>query len=651
MTTATRTIAVSYAQRSRLLTDKNGAQVLLALAEDELDASARASTTVAGGGDAGPGPARGAAGPVGVRGAVRDPSLLRDAILTAAAVLGSDLRYRGKDRTAYLAYLAKKGKRANAAIWEAQKAFLDESLATEEKPAAVLPPLLTVHPDEVSLEVFSRDESAYARLSLSSELFAGRQAASGTRFVDLPPALLTDLDRLRAHQPVTLEAGALLPREAGRGGDGGALTQSLAVPYAWLRSFLQVQTAATLPMVECELAPIDLYNVLFALRTRRTKKPPRALRFELVPGAAPRLIIEPWEIVLEGHGAPFRGKSPAVVRTFGRQRLLALGRLLPHLRRARALLLGPGLPVFWVLELGQATLTVALTGWTESGWASVAAFDALMPVHGAEQRADKVEALLLARGPLPLGEIVAATGLAAEEARGVLKLLCLRGSALYDIARGVYRPRALLPQGQTLDVAELRYGSPREARAHRLLGDGSPGKGEVKLQKVHEIAGEGTLAIEIHGEVTDKEARRTYATHFTIDGIGGEGRIKDAACTCPLFRRSGLREGPCEHLLALRLFYARRRAEEEALRQTPEGQKLIRAETRTLIRRESEGQETVYRVSLDARLVRLVWGLRASPAQRQQRLWFDSDDKAREAYFSRLRSLAKEGFIDAGSVA
>lgn len=629
MTTATRTIAVSYAQRSRLRTDNSGAQVLLAL-DDQ---------ATAGGG----------AAPVGIRGSVRDPSLLRDALLTAAAVLGSDLRHKGKDRTAYLAYLAKKGKRANAAIWEAQKAFLDESLATDEKPAAVLPPLLSVHPDEVSLEVFSRDESAYARLALASELFTGRQAAPGTRFVDLSPTLLADLDRLRAHQPVLLEAGAVLPRTArdGDGGrDSGSLAQSLAVPYAWLRSFLQVQTAATLPVVECELLPIDLYNLLFALRTRKAKKSPRALRFELVPGAAPRLIVEPWEIVLEGHGAPFRGKSPAVVRTFGRQRLLALGRLLPHLRRARALLLGPGLPVFWVLDLGPATLTLALTGWTESGWASAAAFDALMPAPGAERRVERVDALLQQRGPLPLAELVAASGLGTEEARAALKLLCLRGTVLYDVARAVYRPRALLPQA--LDVAELRYGSPREARAHRLLGDGSPGQGEVKLLKVHEIAGEGTVSIEIHGEVRDKEARRTYATHFTVDN---EGRVKDAACTCPLFRRSGLREGPCEHLLALRLAQARRRAEEEALRQTPEGQKLIVAETRTLVRRESEGQETVYRVSLDARAVRLVWGLRASPTERQQRLWFDSDQQARQAYFARLSDLAKEGFIDAGTMA
>src|SRR5207244_2078886 len=148
--------------------------------------------------------------------------------------------------------------------------------------------------------------------------------------------------------------------------------REVAVPYAWLRGFLQVQSAATLAASSCELAPIDLYNLLFALRTRRAKKPPRALSFELIPGVAPRMVIEPWEIVLEGHGAPYAGRTPKVVRSFGRQRLLALGRILPHVRKATVQLLGQGLPVFWVLDLGIGSLVLGLTGWAESGWSSAA---------------------------------------------------------------------------------------------------------------------------------------------------------------------------------------------------------------------------------------------------------------------------------------
>src|SRR5262245_48971965 len=189
-------------------------------------------------------------GTVGVRGRVQSPALLRDALLTAVTVLGSDLRYKGRDRTAYLAYLAKQGKKATAAIWEAQKAFLEEALTDDTQKTAVLDPVFTVHPDEVSLEVFSRDESAYARLSFANDLFGDRKAAHGTTFLDVSPRLVEDLDRMRTYTPVDLDAGVSAPTAKLPGE-----TRALDVPYAWLRGFLQVQTAATLPGVSCDLAP------------------------------------------------------------------------------------------------------------------------------------------------------------------------------------------------------------------------------------------------------------------------------------------------------------------------------------------------------------------------------------------------------------
>src|SRR5262245_3329629 len=277
--TATRPVTITYAARSELVAAPDAARVVLAL--------------------------DGVRGAVGVRGRVRAPAVFRDALMTAAQILRSDLRYRGTDRTAYLAYLAKKGKKATAAVWEAQKAFLDNAFGDEQKPATLLDPVLTVHPDEVSLEVFSRDESAYARLALPSELFDGRQAAHGTTFADLSDGLLEGLDRMRTHTPMAFEAG--VTGTPGTGTPSAVQTRSLEVPYAWLRGFLQVQSAATLPATHCELAPIDLYNLLYALRIRRPKKSPRALRFELVPGARPRLVLEPWEIVLETHGAAYGG--------------------------------------------------------------------------------------------------------------------------------------------------------------------------------------------------------------------------------------------------------------------------------------------------------------------------------------------------------
>ena len=577
----------------------------------------------------------GSRGTVGVRGRVREPALFRDALASALGILASDLRYRGKDRTAYLAYLMKQGKRATAEIWEAQKAFLEQSLEGEKKADAVLDPVLTVDPDQVSLEVFSRDESAYARLSFDNALFEGREAAHGSTFLDVPADLLAKVDRLRTYVPVGLEAHVALPaRGEARG------PRNVEVPHAWLRGFLQVQSAATLPSSTSSLAAIDLYNLLFALRTRKAKKAPRALRFELVPGATPRLVVEPWELVLECHGPVYQGSAPAVVRTFGRQRLMALARLLPHAKSVRVQMLGPGLPVFWVIEMGPATLTLALTGWTESGWSSAAAFDSLMPRSVPEGLPEQLRARLRAEGPLSFEALASGTEATKEGVRAALQLECLRGRVLYDIAKGTYRPRELL--STPVDEAVIRYGSEREERAHRLLGDGSAGAGEVKVTKVHEVVGTGTR---LHGEVVDREAVRSFFPSFLLDL---EGRVREASCGCPPYKRAGMREGPCEHMIALRLAYARQRAQEEALRQTPKGRSQIRAETRAYVRRDDSGKEQVYRVSLEGKRVSVEWGPRQGEA-RHQRLWFDTDAEARMAYFARLESLAAEGFIDSST--
>lgn len=568
--------------------------------------------------------------PVGYRARVLSAGLFRDAVMTAATVHASDMRFKSRDRAAYLAYLLKKGKGASKEIWEAQKSFLMQSMEADEKPSTTLDPLFTVHPDQCALEVFSQDESAYGALSLSNAMFDAREALHGSSFVDLSPALTESLERMRTFGAVTLSAAARAPAS-----EEGAVVKKIEVPHRWLRGFLQVQSAATLPAAVCELAPIDLYNVLFALRARKAKTSPRALRFELVPGAPPRLVVEPWEIVLEGHAGAYKGSAPRVIRTYGRQRLMSLARLLPHARSVRVHLLGAGLPMFWVVDMGHATFTLGLTGWTESGWSSAAAFDALTPSEEAHTLADRVHGRLVAAGPSSLESLRQSAGASSADLRAALQVETLRGCVTYDLATGLYRPRNLFPE--PIDVATMRYGSDREARAHRLL----EGAGQVTLTKLHDVVGEG---FEIHGEVNDREAHRSFNTHFMLDL---EGRVSGASCGCPAFRRTGMREGPCEHMIAIRILYARKRAEEERMRQTPEGRKLIRAETRTLVRRDGSGREVVYRVSLDDRVVRVQWGARAETSPREQRLWFDTDREARDAYFTRMDSLAGEGFIDA----
>jgi predicted DNA-binding WGR domain protein len=557
---------------------------------------------------------------------VERPGVVRDALLTMGEILASDLRYKPQDRADYLAYLLSKGKRATQEVWNAQKAFLETKYGEATREEAPLDPILTVDQDGVALEVFSADESAYARLQLKAgQAYRASDATLGSTHVELSPTLLKAIGRMRSYRRTTLE---LRPSA---GGD----ERAVRVPYRWIRAFGQVQAASTLPSQSFEIAPVDLYNVLLTLRMRRAKKPPRALRYELVPGEVPRLVLEPWDLVLEGTGGPFNGTIPQVVRTWGRKRLTVLSRLLPHAESVRVFLVGAGLPAYYVVDLGDATLTLALSGWTDSGWAGIATFDLLVAGEMDDVFLQQLSAELQ-KGPRTLGDLEGAvTGRPKGEVRQGLLALMQKGTVLHDVAAGTFRHRKLFVEA--LDTAALRFRDAREREAHRLLEV----EGQVKLTRVHDLGGEG---VRIEGEVEDRQAHRVYTTSFTLDR---EGRTVDASCTSPQFRRSGLREGPTVPMIALRLLYTRQQAELERARGTEEGRRLIRAETRTLIRRDREGAMTC-RVSLDDRQVVVRWGHRPDE-MRMHRLLFGTADDAREEYFGRLQRLARKGYIDASA--
>jgi uncharacterized Zn finger protein len=179
----------------------------------------------------------------------------------------------------------------------------------------------------------------------------------------------------------------------------------------------------------------------------------------------------------------------------------------------------------------------------------------------------------------------------------------------------------------------LRFRDAREAAAHRLLAE----PGAVTLAKLHDQP-EGRS---VEGQIVDGKAHRTFFPSFTIDR---EGRTSSASCTCSAFRRAGIKEGPCEHMVALRVQLAREQARLEADRQTEEGRARITAETRILMRRTERGAET-YRISLDGRAVVSRFGGGVTP--RLQKLRFDTVDDARAAYFARLADLANKGYLDA----
>src|SRR5437773_6307443 len=141
---------------------------------------------------------------------------------------------------------------------------------------------------------------------------------------------------------------------------------------------MQTQAAMTLPARRLTLTREAVYSILAFLKRHKARTSHRALRCERVAGTPPALVLEPWELRLPVHGEPLRASSESI-RIWGRQRLLALARVLPLAAKFDVYLLGTGLPSFWVADMGDMKLTLGLSGWTANDWTRGSALDLLAP--------------------------------------------------------------------------------------------------------------------------------------------------------------------------------------------------------------------------------------------------------------------------------
>ena len=574
--------------------------------------------------------------PVRLAATIRDPLRFREAMSALHAIVGSDYRYVPKDRTAYAAFVRMRRQSQGLGVWQAQQAYFSWMVRNAPDALQILDPVVTVHPDQVFFEVFSKDEGTYAKLGIDrAALDAEGDVAMGTTNIDFSQALYDGVQQMRSYRRTRLtigrEAVTLATPEAGPRGE--VLEKRINVPDSWLRGFLQVQSAATLPLDAFAVAPLDLYNLLRHLRLNADKKGKRrGLRIELIPGEFPRIVLEPWETVLTVTSEPYRGRVPKVVRVWGRRRLMLIRRLLPFVDRAEVHLLGSGLPSFWVFRAGDVTLTLGLTGFTAANWSQAVNFDLLLPRK--TQPTKSLESVVAYLGKIHFAsanEIGANTGLKGAALLETLQAGCQQGRLMFDLAAGVYRIRPLTDA--PLDLERLEFRSGRERIAHDLLVR----RGAVRIVSENRIA---TVGTEITGKVTVDEDKREYRPQMLL---ADEGQVSRAECTCTFFRKQGLKAGPCVHLIALRLCYA----DQEAKRMKGlEGRQAVLVETRTYSRRDEKGQEEVVQVSLERQRLKIRRGM-AGQAMRLQTLTFNTPDEAREAYFAQVGALDAKGYLDA----
>ena len=229
--------------------------------------------------------------------------------------------------------------------WDARQRYASYLAANDPALFRVLvpcDPVVTVAPDVLFFECFSKDESSYACLTAGRDLFAAdHDVAIGTTNVDYSLPLYEEFQRLRTYRRTRF---AVDPGGFDVATDGAAdyREEKIDLPPSWLRGFMQLQAAMSLPTRRVPVSREGVYAVLAHLKRHRARTGPRAVRFELVPGQPVHIVLEPWEVRVKLHDRRYDGPHAETIRTWGRDRLLTLARLLPLADGADVFLLGTG---------------------------------------------------------------------------------------------------------------------------------------------------------------------------------------------------------------------------------------------------------------------------------------------------------------------
>ena len=518
--------------------------------------------------------------PTYFKGQLRENIAFREGISALHDVVVSDLRWKPKDREAYKAWLAKQEQidwehvaaqqkdvaqqiqetRAEldalrstrqsrmAPYYAARQKYFDYIYTRDKDMWYVLDPVITVHPDELFFECFSRDESSYGRLGVGYDVFKNvGEFSCGTTNIDYSSALYDEFQKIRTYKTTSFEIdpGGF---DIQTTGDESYKEVKIDLPDSWVRGFLQVSSAMALPAATLTLDPMDVHNICLILRRKREIKGPRSLRYQLTPGQPIKIVFDPWGIELECPRSIYHGEDAQEIRVWGRRRMHILERLIPVAKSFTVQLLGKGMPSFYIADLGDMTFTLGLSGWTANDWSSAGNFDLLAPRAEVDTNTKlRVFEALQENWYESPDSLAKRLSLDRADVLGALSAWTQAGRAIWDGHRGVYRVRELTQEPLPMD--KLMFSNPREAKAMEYLSG--------KATKVTSSFMDGGLTV-VQGRVLSEgtKARKKHRFEPTIK-MDADERIRSAECTCNWHQQNQLRKGPCEHILALRMQFSR----------------------------------------------------------------------------------------------
>lgn len=492
----------------------------------------------------------------------------REAISALHHIVVSDFRYQEKDRTQYLDWL-----KSQEDIWWAEITADSENvkrelaLKTEELKALnteahkvmgpyykaqskyfrhlyirdkaawmVLDPVISVHPDSLFFECFSKDESSYGKLSCNYNVFKELNAFNcGTTNIDYSVPLFNEFQKIRNYKDTAFEIDPS-GFEVKTGADDAFKEVKIDLPDSWVRGFLQVSSAMTMHNYQFDIHPVDMRNILFYLARNKEKHGPRSIRWILKNGAPVKVILDPWNKEIICGRTIYQGTNEGEIRMWGRRRLKLLERLLPVAKSIKVTLMGTGLPTFFETDLVDMTFTLGLSGWTNNDWSRSSNFDLMVPRHVADgMTQQKIYLELKKVWFLSASDLANKLNINEQLIESVMTNLIQEGKVVYDLSQKVYRLRELTKDPLPLDI--LRFRNEREKLAAQIVNNQNIEYSGYQLNEkliIHKGKIKAEKSFDVQIEITDDE------------------RLVHGQCACNFFKQNRLYQGPCEHMLALR---------------------------------------------------------------------------------------------------
>jgi len=489
----------------------------------------------------------------------------REAISALHQVVLSDFRFKPKDREEYRRWLAEQegmwlaeamynteqlqekidavkgrlvelNKQADTVMgpyYKAQREYFNYLYKKDYTSWLVLDPVITVHPDQLFFECFSKDESSYAKLSCKYDVFNNiKEFECGTTNIDYSVALYNEFQKLREYKNTqfTIDpSGFKVDTEK----EDSFKEEKIDIPESWVRGFMQVSSAMTFDSIAVELHPTDMVNLLFTLKRNKEVFGPRFIEYILEEDKPIKIRIAPWDIVIDCPRSIYAGKGSHSIKVWGRRRLGLLERILPLCKSFRVYLLGTGMPSFYVADLGDMEFTLGLSGWTANDWSQRANFGQLIKTkqaNGIDQQ--KIFTSIARDWFKSPDDICRETGIDKDIVNSALVDFAQAGKGIYDVGKGVFRRRELFRETEA--ISQLSYIDEKEKLALDIIRKYPKTKISINKQKDTTVYNSEIDSCSVKVAMND------------------DLQIKSADCTCNFHKKNKLYKGPCQHIIAVK---------------------------------------------------------------------------------------------------